>query len=126
MNSSIRISPPQAVNHNANQKYPESPLNFNDPLKVLLTPREIEVLDLIARGFTAKVIAQILGISQHTVRTHRDNLRRKFGARNTAQLGYYHAALKIGSMVAAAPAVPISPPVAKLDNWPPAAGTSFR
>lgn len=68
---------------------------FTEPAFMLLTPREVEVLGWIAKGLTAKKIAQILEISHHTVRTHRDNLKHKLGARNTAQLGYFHAALKI-------------------------------
>lgn len=72
--------------------------NFNEPVPVLLTPREVEVLGWIARGMTAKRIAQLLGISPHTVRTHRDKLRFKLGARNTAQLGYFHAALTISEV----------------------------
>ncbi|MEJ7687620.1 MAG: helix-turn-helix transcriptional regulator [Variovorax sp.] len=59
---------------------------------IVLTPRETEVLDLIARGLTAKLIARQLGISPNTVRAHRDNLRRKLSVRNVAQLGYYRAA----------------------------------
>ena len=74
------------------------PTIFSDTAKVTLTPREAEILHFIANGFTAKLIARELGISVHTVRTHRDNLRRKFGARNTAQLAYYyHAMMKSGA-----------------------------
>jgi DNA-binding NarL/FixJ family response regulator len=68
---------------------------FTEPAFALLTPREVEVLGWIAKGLTAKKIAQVLEISHHTVRTHRDNLKHKLGARSTAQLGYFHAALKI-------------------------------
>ena len=35
-----------------------------------LSPRELEVLDMIAKGLTNKEIAQVLMISQFTVRTH--------------------------------------------------------
>jgi DNA-binding NarL/FixJ family response regulator len=35
-----------------------------------LSPRELQVLDMIARGLTNKEIAQVLMISQFTVRTH--------------------------------------------------------
>lgn len=35
-----------------------------------LSPRELEVLDMIAKGLTNKEIAQVLTISQFTVRTH--------------------------------------------------------
>ncbi|MBU1358620.1 MAG: helix-turn-helix transcriptional regulator [Gammaproteobacteria bacterium] len=72
------------------------PMVLNESSSTLLTPRELEVLNLIARGLTAKLIARYLGISVNTVRTHRDNLRRKLGARNTAHLGFLHAALTSG------------------------------
>lgn len=49
-----------------------------DALKIL-TPREIEVLDLIEIGLTSKEIAMKLGISEGTIRKHRDNLRQKIG-----------------------------------------------
>jgi two-component system, NarL family, response regulator YdfI len=35
-----------------------------------LTPREIEVLGMLAEGLGNKVIATRLGISDHTVKTH--------------------------------------------------------
>lgn len=58
-------------------------LNSSD---TTLTARETEVLDFIARGLTSKQIARELNISPYTVNTHRDNLRRKLGAHNGAQL----------------------------------------
>jgi len=42
-----------------------------------LTPREIEVLDLLARGLTYALIADRLGISEHTETTHIKNTYRK-------------------------------------------------
>ena len=42
-----------------------------------LTPREIEVLRLLARGCSYAVIAAELGISEHTVTTHIKNTYRK-------------------------------------------------
>lgn len=58
-----------------------------------LTARETEILDFIARGFTSKQIARQLNISPYTVNTHRDNLRRKLGAHNGAQLASCRATL---------------------------------
>ncbi|WP_299563722.1 PhnD/SsuA/transferrin family substrate-binding protein [uncultured Sulfitobacter sp.] len=51
-----------------------------------LTPREREILDLVARGNSTKEIAIQLGISPKTVEFHRANLLRKFGARTSSQL----------------------------------------
>lgn len=56
-----------------------------------LTARETEILDLIAQGYTSKEIARMLEISPYTVNTHRDNLRRKLGVHNGAQLAYCQA-----------------------------------
>ncbi len=42
-----------------------------------LTPREIEVLDLIALGYMNPEIAERLVLSVRTVETHRANIQRK-------------------------------------------------
>lgn len=47
-----------------------------------LTPREIEVLRLIANGLANKAIAQVLGISEHTVKFHANALMSKLGAQS--------------------------------------------
>lgn len=54
-----------------------------------LSPREKEVLTLIAHGSTSKEIAQELGISVGTVDTHRTNLMKKLHIRNVAGLVVY-------------------------------------
>lgn len=51
-----------------------------------LTPREMEVLELICQEFTAKEIADKLFISHRTAEGHRKNLIDKFGVKNTAGL----------------------------------------
>lgn len=51
-----------------------------------LTPREAEVLDLVAQGLTSKEIARALDISPKTVEFHRHNLLKKFSAANMADL----------------------------------------
>ena len=56
---------------------------------VPLSPREQEVLTLIARGSTTKEIATALGVSFGTVDTHRTNLMRKLKVRNVAGLVVY-------------------------------------
>lgn len=47
-----------------------------------LTRREIEVLHLLARGRTYALIADQLGISEHTVTTHIKNTYRKLDVHN--------------------------------------------
>ena len=49
-----------------------------------LTPREREVLDLIAGGSTNREIAAALHLSPHTIHEHTSTLYRKLGARNRA------------------------------------------
>lgn len=51
-----------------------------------LTPRQLEVLELVARGKTNKEIAAVLGRSEGTVEVHVTNLLRKYGATNRAGL----------------------------------------
>ena len=58
----------------------------NTESKLRLTPREEEILKLIARGLTTKEIAAQLFISIPTVETHRANLMTKTGGRNVAGL----------------------------------------
>ena len=49
-----------------------------------LTSRELKVLDLLADGFENHEIAEQLGISTETVKTHVRHLRTKLGAQNRA------------------------------------------
>ena len=74
-------------------------MNFSRPGAVdnPLTARESEILDLIAQGLTSKQIARQLSISPYTVNTHRDNLRRKLGVHNGAQLAYCQATRSSGA-----------------------------
>ena len=52
----------------------------------LLTPREREVLALIAASATNKEAASRLGISQRTVEIHRAHIMHKLGAKNSVDL----------------------------------------
>jgi DNA-binding NarL/FixJ family response regulator len=54
-----------------------------------LTPREREVLQLIAEGHPTRVIAELLHISVKTVETHRAHLMEKLDMRSTAELTRY-------------------------------------
>lgn len=54
-------------------------------MRAPLTPREVEVMRLVAQGFTDHEIADKLGISPHTARTHVANSLRALGARTRAQ-----------------------------------------
>jgi two-component system response regulator NreC len=54
-----------------------------------LTPREGEVLSLLADGKTNDEIADLLRISVHTVARHRENLMGKLGLHNRSELVKY-------------------------------------
>lgn len=57
---------------------------FALPEVVHLTPRESDVIRLIARGCTYVQAADRLGISLHTVTSHVKNAYRKLGVRSGA------------------------------------------
>jgi DNA-binding CsgD family transcriptional regulator len=54
-----------------------------------LTPREQEVVKLIAEGHTSEEIAEMLVISKKTVERHRANILEKLGMRNRVELTRY-------------------------------------
>jgi DNA-binding NarL/FixJ family response regulator len=54
-----------------------------------LTPREQEVLKLIAEAHTNREIADVLLLSEKTVESHRGNLMRKLGMRDRVELVRY-------------------------------------
>ena len=54
-----------------------------------LTPRELEVVKLIAEGYSSDEIADELVISRKTVDHHRANLLGKLGMRNVAEVTRY-------------------------------------
>lgn len=51
-----------------------------------LTPREIQVLELVAEGYSTKQVADKLGIGTRTVESHRVNMLKKMKVNNTAEL----------------------------------------
>jgi DNA-binding NarL/FixJ family response regulator len=61
----------------ATSQSPESPA---------LSPREREVLQLVAEGWATKEIASRLGVSAKTVETHRRQIMDKLGVRSVAEL----------------------------------------
>lgn len=55
----------------------------------VLTPRELEVLKLIAEAHTSKEVAELLFISIKTVERHRQNILDKLGMRDRVELTRY-------------------------------------
>lgn len=70
----------------------------------LLTPRETEVMQRVARGQANKVIAMDLGVSQRTVELHRARVMKKLRLRSVAEL--VHAIDRIGGVAATDTAPP--------------------
>jgi DNA-binding NarL/FixJ family response regulator len=56
---------------------------------VVISERELEVIKLIAEGYTNNEIAERLFLSPHTVNTHRKNIMQKLGVNNTAAIVMY-------------------------------------
>jgi DNA-binding NarL/FixJ family response regulator len=54
-----------------------------------LTPRELQVVKLIAEAHTSDQIAQLLTISSRTVERHRENILAKLGMRDRVELTRY-------------------------------------
>lgn len=74
------------------------PPSFSSPLlqppsvaavKIPLSARETEVLQLVAQGRQSGEIARLLGIETKTVETHRQKIRDKLGLRSVADLTRY-------------------------------------
>ncbi|MGB6423993.1 MAG: response regulator transcription factor [Solirubrobacterales bacterium] len=54
-----------------------------------LTPRELQVVKLVAEAHTNKEIAELLGLSDKTIENHRANAMRKLGMRDRVELVRY-------------------------------------
>ena len=67
----------------------ESYVAGNGSPRDVLTPRERQVLKLIAEGRKTREIADILGVSVKTAETHRSRIMKKLGIRETAGLVRY-------------------------------------
>jgi DNA-binding NarL/FixJ family response regulator len=67
------------------------------PREVLLTEQERVVLRLMRQQLTYKEIAQRLGVSWHTVRTHAQSILRKFGVHSRRDLDAWDARLSSAS-----------------------------
>ncbi|WP_282628153.1 response regulator transcription factor [Empedobacter sedimenti] len=61
------------------------PHNIDEPIE-RLTKRELEILILLSRGYSDKMIADNMNISFHTVRTHHKNIMNKMNSKNGSEL----------------------------------------
>ncbi|NLH31773.1 MAG: response regulator transcription factor [Firmicutes bacterium] len=65
---------------------PQKEANAKAKLLDLLTPREKEVLSLLARGYNNNEIAACLHISKHTVKNHVSNIYHKLEMDDRTQI----------------------------------------
>lgn len=68
-----RVVSPEVAMHLVGAWRPEGPM----PQRASLTPRELEVLQLLAEGLTNQQVAERLAVSPRTVKTHVQNLLSK-------------------------------------------------
>lgn len=61
---------------------------------ISLSQREIEIVELISKGYTNSRIAEKLFLSVHTISTHRKNILKKIGVNKSSELVMY--AIKTG------------------------------
>ena len=73
---------------------PEKETKITDAAYETLTPREQEVMVLLAKGLSIKEAAEKLFISPKTVENHRSNIMRKLGLNSTMELMRY--AVRLG------------------------------
>jgi DNA-binding NarL/FixJ family response regulator len=60
--------------------------NKSDPSHIFVTPREKEVMLLLAHGYSSRKIAAEMGISFHTVESFRKKLLHKFNVKTTIEM----------------------------------------
>lgn len=86
-----RLLPNQTYEVLYSSKYPD------EQMAPGLSPREKEILTLLAEGLTSEKIGQQLSISYHTVSTHRRNILQKLEVKSTNELiayGITHGLIK--------------------------------
>jgi DNA-binding NarL/FixJ family response regulator len=73
------------------------------PARRRLTPREREVVQLLAEGKSSKEVAVVLGLSVKTAETHRSNIMRKLELHSVSDLVLYAVRNNIVHMVQPSP-----------------------
>jgi DNA-binding NarL/FixJ family response regulator len=61
-------------------------VSFQLSRRLIAQALELEVFRMIGQGLTTGVIASKLHLSRHTIDSHRENIKRKIGARNSGEL----------------------------------------
>jgi two-component system, NarL family, response regulator LiaR len=89
----VQLAPEAALRLMREVRTPESP----EALTEALTEREVEVLELIARGKANKQIARELFVAISTIKTHVNNLYRKLDVTSRTQAALYAARIGLVS-----------------------------
>jgi FixJ family two-component response regulator len=76
----------RALSRSAEQHLRASERNHARSLLQRLTPREYEVMELVATGLLNKQVGGELGMAEKTVKTHRAHVMQKLGITSVAQL----------------------------------------
>ena len=79
--------------------HPSTAKGTEGPTETILSPREVEVARLLAKGCINKEIADALSISHTTVVSHRKNIMEKLHARSLADVIVYavmHGLVDVG------------------------------
>ncbi|MEU3891390.1 response regulator transcription factor [Streptomyces sp. NPDC029041] len=84
-----RGRPPATTDGGGAADRPRGKTSVSDVPPDALTDREGEVLDLVSRGLSNTEIAQSLTLSEHTVKTHVQNLLHKLRLRNRVHVAIY-------------------------------------
>lgn len=81
------------ISPNLSKEFPEDVIasctSWRDPAGEILTPREKQILQLVAEGVTSRDIAEKLDISKRTVEHHRANMMKKLNIKRVADLIKY-------------------------------------
>lgn len=76
----------RALGRSAEQRRRTSEKNHARSLLQRLTPREFQVMELVATGMLNKQVGAELGIEEKTVKTHRSHMMLKLGITSVAEL----------------------------------------
>jgi DNA-binding NarL/FixJ family response regulator len=71
------------------ERFERQPRSFTNTQSALLTPRQRQILQLVAEGRSAKEISGTLNVSVQTVAFHKRQIMDKLGLRTTAELTKY-------------------------------------
>jgi two-component system, NarL family, response regulator LiaR len=83
----LRLTRKQVVLKEVRVPVPAEPflLNSKKQAELEITPRELEILELIAKGLSNREIAEKLFVSENTVKTHSSRVFDKLGAKRRTQ-----------------------------------------